>query len=167
MLLALQEKCQCSDHVIRVLSDLSGRDGAAPSVGILCDILCIYIRIFLTLSYTSGGVIYSYEENFFLFLMLNPVMYLVEFFVRIMAGESLINEVTSITGITQTRGPINLVTTGNRWMIVSTILFLAVSFLFLRLAARRINPIKKRAMKQIARRAEQAAPLQVQVSGKE
>ncbi len=102
---------------------------------------------------TLGGVVYSYEENFFLPLLLNPVMYLVEFFVRVMAGESLINDVTSTTGMWQTSGPINLVATGNRWMILSTVLFLMVSFLFLRLAARRINPIKKKALRRVTRKA--------------
>lgn len=110
---------------------------------------------------TSGGIIYSYEENFFLFLLLNPVMYLAEFFVRIMTGYSLINDVPSVTGMTQTRGPINLVAVGNRWMIISTILFLAVSFLFLWLAAKRINPIKKKAKKQAIQQAAQG----VQTSG--
>lgn len=96
---------------------------------------------------TSGGIIYSYRENFFLLLLLNPVMYLVEFFCRVMAGQSLVNDITSMTGITQTAGPINLVTTGYWWMIVSTVLFIAVSFLFLWLAAKRINPVKRKAKK--------------------
>ncbi|MCM1063445.1 MAG: ABC transporter permease [Eubacterium sp.] len=111
--------------------------------------------------YTHGGVIYSYEENLLLFLLLNPIMYLVEFFVRIMAGQSLVNDIPTVSGITQTRGPINLVAVGNRWMILSTILFLAVSFLFLWLAAKRIDPIKRKAKKQAMRRAAQGA----QVSG--
>lgn len=100
-----------------------------------------------------GGVIYSYRENYALFLLINPVMYLLEFFGRVMAGESLANEITSLTGITQTRGPINFVAAGNRWIVISTLLFLAVSFLFLWLAAKRINPIKGKAKKQAMRRA--------------
>ncbi|MCM1542473.1 MAG: ABC transporter permease [Blautia sp.] len=109
------------------------------------------------LNFTQGNIIYSYEENLFLFLLVNPIMYLVEFFVRIMAGQSLVNDIPSVTGITRTCGPINLVAVGNRWMILSTILFLAVSFLFLRLAAKRIDPIKKKAKRQAMRRAAQGA----------
>lgn len=89
---------------------------------------------------------YSYRENItFLPLLLNPIVYLIEFFTELMEGESAVNTFSNLTGMVKTRGPINLVTTGHRWMIVSTILFLAVSFLFLRLAAKRINPIKRRA----------------------
>lgn len=104
------------------------------------------------MTYTSGGITYSYSENFYLFLLLNPFMYLVEFFCRIMTGDSLMNGIPLTSGIFQTSGPINLVAAGNRWLIVSTILFLAVSFLFLRLAAKRINPIKRKAKKQAVRR---------------
>lgn len=90
---------------------------------------------------------YSYGENVFLPLLLNPAVYLAEFFAELMTGESIVNTISNLTGMVKTRGPINLVTTGHRWMIVSTILFLAVSFLFLWLAAKRINPIKRRAKK--------------------
>lgn len=156
----------------------------AASIGILCSSLCkrsvsavimaygFYLVFFVAtalpsllaeylstaynmMTSTSGGVIYSYEENFLLFMLLNPIMYLVEFFVRIMTGYSLIEDVTDHTGMTQTRGPINLVAVGNRWIIVSTILFLAVSFLFLWLAAKRIDPIKRKAKRQAMRRVAQ------------
>lgn len=112
---------------------------------------------YFNMSYSSGSVLYSYTENFYLFLLLNPVMYLVEFFVRIMSGESLMNGIPYTTGMTQTRGPINLVASGNRWLIVSTVLFLAVSFLFLWLAAKRINPIKRKAKRQAMQRISQTA----------
>jgi len=113
----------------------------------------------------SGGIIYSYRENLWLFMMLNPVMYLLEFFCRILAGESLVNQITDISGMTQTRGPVNLVTTGNRWIIVSTILFLAVSFLFLWLAARRINPVKRKARKKAALRSNRMSGQAAQQKG--
>lgn len=116
-----------------------------------------YSSFYYNMTYKTGSIVYSYEENFYLFLLLNPIMYLTEFFVRIMTGYSLVNDIPNTTGITQTRGPINLVATGNRWLIVSTILFLAVSFLFLWLAAKRINPIKRKAKKQAVQRAGQAA----------
>lgn len=153
----------------------------AASIGILCSSLCkrsvsavimaygFYLVFFIATvlpslfavyisSYTtnynvsSNNFIYTYQENFYLFLLVNPVMYLIEFFVKIMTGESLVNEISSTSGMMRTAGPINLVTTGNRWMIVSTIMFLAVSFLFLWLASKRINPIKKHAGKRAEKR---------------
>lgn len=86
---------------------------------------------------------YSYGENIYLTLLLNPIIYLAEFFARIMAGESLVTSITNLSVPTKVRGPIVLVTRGHGWMITSTILFLAVSFLFLLLAARRIDPLRK------------------------
>lgn len=153
----------------------------AASIGILCSSLCkrsvsavimaygfylvffiatvlpglfaVYISSYMTnFNVVSNNIIYTYQENFYLFLLVNPVMYLIEFFVKIMTGESLANEISSTSGMMRTAGPINLVTTGNRWMIVSTIMFVAVSFLFLWLASKRINPIKKHAGKRAEKR---------------
>ncbi len=107
---------------------------------ILYEILSIDVR------YLSGAA-YSYGENTFLPLLLNPAVYLAEFFAELMTGESMVNTISNLTGAVKTRGPIVFVTSGHRWMIVSTILFVAVSFLFLWLAARRIDPIKRRAGK--------------------
>ena len=91
---------------------------------------------------------YRYGENVFLLLLLNPAVYLTEFFTEIMTGESLVNEIADMTVTTvKLGGPIRFVTAGHRWMIVSTILFLAVSFLFLWLAARRIDPVRRHANK--------------------
>ena len=91
---------------------------------------------------------YRYGENVFLLLLLNPAVYLAEFFTQIMTGESLVNEIPDIVTTTvKLGGPIRLVTTGHRWMIVSTILFLAVSFFFLWLASRRIDPVRKHVKK--------------------
>ena len=143
----------------------------AASIGILCSSLCkrsitavimsygFYLVFFLGtfLPYllytivdmtrynysTSMITTYDYGENMWLFLLLNPVMYVVEFFGRIMTGESIVNMIPS----RYTRGPINFVAVGNRWMIISTILFVAFSLLFLYFAAKRINPIKRRAKK--------------------
>lgn len=86
----------------------------------------------------------SIEPNFYLSLLLNPAVYLVEFFSRVMAGESVVNTLATINGGTKNIGPIDLVATGNRWMILSTILFVGVSLLFLWLASKLINPIKGR-----------------------
>lgn len=106
--------------------------------------------------YTSGvsTVTYSWWENILLLLLLNPAVYLAEFFGRIMAGESLVQMAGAgrLTGTGQIAGPIRLLVTGDRWMIVSTILLLAVCFGFLLLAARRINPMIKRRVKKHGRK---------------
>lgn len=147
----------------------------SASIGILCSSLCkrsvsavimsycfylifflvtllpyIFYEVFTVNMRYAGSVAqsgYSYGENTFLFLLLNPAVYLSEFFAELMTGESVVNMICNLTGTVKTRGPINLVATGHRWMIVSTILFICVSFLFLWLAAKRINPIKRRAKK--------------------
>ncbi|MCM1046342.1 MAG: ABC transporter permease [Candidatus Gastranaerophilales bacterium] len=147
----------------------------SASIGILCSAICkksisavilsyiFYLFFFAAtflpyifylildsfpMSYQANGLLDVYGENSILFLLLNPIMYLIEFFGRIMAGESLVN---SIPG-SRTVGPIRFVASGYWWMIFSTILFLTVSFLFLWIAAKKIDPIKRRGKKQAAKR---------------
>lgn len=147
----------------------------SASIGILCSAICkksisavilsyiFYLFFFggtflpyivyliadeISTNYIVSGVLDFYGENSVLFLLLNPIMYLVEFFGRIMAGESMVNSIPSM----YTKGPINFVASGYWWMILATILFLAVSFLFLWLAAKLIDPIKRRGKKQAAKR---------------
>lgn len=149
----------------------------SASIGILCSSLCkksisavimsygFYI-VFLFgtfLPYILFAIVYSsrtysgiassqvfdnFGEDMCLFLLVNPIVYLVEFFVRVMTGDSLMNSVSSLSGsgsgTVQAGSLFSHVATGSRWMVVSTVLFIAVSFLFLWLAARRINPIKGR-----------------------
>ena len=95
---------------------------------------------------------YSYGENWLLFLLVNPAVYLAEFFGRIMAGQSIMNSCVDLTGTYKTAGPIRFVATGNRWLIFSTILLLAVSLLFLWIASRRINPVGKHAGKRVRKK---------------
>lgn len=144
----------------------------SASIGILCSSLCkksisavimsyvFYIVFFIgtvlpyllyaiieesrRYSIGASAVSGSHGENMALFFLLNPAVYLTEFFVKVMSGESVVNSLSDMTGTTQKKELISYVATGNRWMVISTLLFLAVSFLFLFLAAKRINPIKKR-----------------------
>ena len=111
----------------------------------------VYVNNVTTTTQTS----YNYGENLYLFLLINPAVYLAEFFVRVMTGQSMVNTIPSMTGTNQTKGLINHVAVGNRWMIISTCLFVGISVLFLWLASRRINPIKRRAKKRSAKQARQ------------
>lgn len=148
----------------------------SASIGILCSSLCkksigavnlsyvFYLIFFLgtaippvvysvvgeNMRYNLGHVPQVYEmfgPNIFLSLLLNPAIYLTEFFTDIMAGESLIENSFYDIRATTTRGPIKLVASGNWWMILSTALFIGVSLLFLWIASRRIDPIKGRRKK--------------------
>ncbi|MCM1024930.1 MAG: ABC transporter permease [Roseburia sp.] len=149
----------------------------AASIGILCSSICkksitavilsygfylvfflatalpalIYVQTNIWYYSMSPGPSYSYGENWLLFLLLNPAVYLTEIYGRVMAGQSLVNEITQGTYV-QIRGPIRFVASGNHWIVISTILFVAVSFLFLLLAAKQINPIKGRRKAGILRR---------------
>lgn len=136
------------------------------SIGILCSSLCrksisavilsyvfyfaFFVGTFLPAvlagvsvslaSYTTGTSPYSLLKNTFLLLLLNPAMYLIEFFARVMVSESVMNEL--IKDISSDKTLVDYVATGYWWIILSTIMFILVSFLFLWLASKRINPIK-------------------------
>lgn len=151
----------------------------SASIGILCSSLCkrsisavimsyaFYLLFFLgtalptilyevvkgNLKYTLGTLPRFFEvygDNIYLSLLLNPAVYLAEFFARIMVGESLVNSLAGYMSVSwqsqtsQVRGPIVLVTSGYWWLIFATLLFVGISFLFLWIASRRINPIKGR-----------------------
>ncbi|MCM1282019.1 MAG: ABC transporter permease [Muribaculaceae bacterium] len=148
----------------------------SASIGILCSSLCkksitavimsygIYVVFFLGTLLPIGIVQYMYmvfgyassmsTENSlsYIALLLNPAVYLLEFFVGVMTGESMVGSLVSLS--TTKKGIMTFVTSGHWWMILSTILFVAVSFLFLWLASKRINPIKGRAKKVMPRRME-------------
>lgn len=79
-----------------------------------------------------------------LFYLLNPVYYLVEFFMWTMTGISGAYEMFSeIYDDLSLKIPFNASVWHYGWMTISTLLFLLVSFLFLLLAAKKINPISK------------------------
>ena len=144
----------------------------SASIGILCSSLCrksisavimsygFYLIFFVATAlpgilYTTTPRYRAYQygttaapgsdplQNLFLFLLVNPAVYLTEFFSQIMAGESVVNGLSDSIGVGQQKGLLHSVASGNTWMILSTVLFLGISFLFLWLAARRINPARK------------------------
>ena len=140
----------------------------SASIGILCSSLCkksvsavimsygFYLIFFIgtlvpsilyeiySINYWYNGSSvqsgYSYGENFALTLLINPAVYLAEFVALVMTGESIWDNSFDMTTV---GGPIRFLADGNHWIIASTVLFLAVSFLFLWLAARRIDPTGK------------------------
>ncbi len=133
----------------------------SASIGILCSSLCkksvsavimsygFYLIFFIgtlvpsilyeiySINYWYNGSSvqsgYSYGENFALTLLINPAVYLAEFVALVMTGESIWDNSFDMTTV---GGPIRFLADGNH-------LFLAVSFLFLWLAARRIDPARK------------------------
>ncbi len=140
----------------------------SASIGILCSSLCkksvsavimsygFYLIFFIgtlvpsilyeiySINYWYNGSSvqsgYSYGENIALTLLINPAVYLAEFVALVMTGESIWDNSFDMTTV---GGPIRFLADGNHWIIASTVLFLAVSFLFLWLAARRIDPARK------------------------
>ncbi|MDE5892040.1 MAG: ABC transporter permease [Acetatifactor sp.] len=149
------------------------------SIGILCSSLCkksisavilsyvfylgffvgtalplILLGVGLSLNdyiYSTDSFAYTLLRNVFLFLLLNPALYLVEFFTRVMVSESVVNTlIEEMRESTMDKTVVDYVGTGYWWIVLSTIMFLLVSFLFLWLASRRINPIRGHVRRKVA-----------------
>lgn len=141
------------------------------SIGILCSSLCrksisavilsyvfylgffvgtvlplLLLGVYLNLNdymYSTRSFLYTLLRNVFLFLLVNPALYLVEFFARVMVSESVVNTlIEEMRESTMDKTLVDYVGTGYWWIILSSVMFLLVSFLFLWLASKRINPIK-------------------------
>ncbi len=84
---------------------------------------------------------------FFWLLLLNPAVYLMEFFTWTMGGTSVVYDIMSISsaGIKMSEEAAH-----NLWMAGAGLLLVLVSFLFLWTAAKRITPIPKRKVKKLA-----------------
>lgn len=148
------------------------------SIGILCSSLCkksisavilsyvfyfvffggtflpvILVGVGVSLMYTTGMSQFIPLRNIYLLLLLNPAVYLTEFFARVMVSESVVNSLISDSSVSKTL--VDYVATGYWWIIISTVMFVLVSFLFLWIASRRINPIKGH----VRRRVAQAPPM--------
>lgn len=146
----------------------------SASIGICCSALCkksivsvimsygIYIVfIVLTCLPTILYMMWGYQTAaasmtmgmmvVMLFYLINPVYYLVEFFVWTMTGTSGVYEIfQEIFDDMNMKIPFGEAVWHYGWMTVSTVLFLFVSFLFLLLAAKKINPISKGRAKKLA-----------------
>lgn len=135
------------------------------SIGILCSSLCkksisavilsyvfyfiFFVGTFLPtilvaaislIDYSTGSYGVTLVRNVYLLLLLNPALYLTEFFARVMVSESVVNSMVADSTMGKTL--VDYVATGYWWLIISTVMFVLVSFLFLWIASRRINPVK-------------------------
>ena len=135
----------------------------AASIGIMCSSFCrksitavivsygIYIIFFVVTALPAYliCILTDYaksEKDMIGFFLLNPVVYITEFVAKSMTDASWIADI-----IGQTKSPLlNWLASGSVWMILSTIAFLAVSFLFLLIAKKRISPVSKRKAKKLA-----------------
>lgn len=133
----------------------------AGSIGILASAFCrksvaavllsfvmyfmIFVMSFLPLIYCAvfGQGKYGYGESM-LPLLGNPVVFFEEFFAHMMMGESIFG-MDRNQGVTFTRNEVGLLTytlaRGKVWMFVSVGCILLLSFLFMLLAAWKVNPM--------------------------
>ena len=105
-----------------------------------CSFIPMIIWVFVTFNY-SGLLNYGSSGSVGetpLFLLINPIVFIEEFFTRAMGGVSLLNEVAGSNGVGALS---NWLMEGPRWLIVSAVFILLLSFLFLFGASRRINPL--------------------------
>ncbi len=135
----------------------------AASIGVLCSSSCkksisatimsyVFYLGFFILTAVPYWIAEMYMNDFagrvfFWLLLLNPAVYLMEFFTWTMGGTSVIYDIISITstGIKMSEEAAH-----NLWMAGAGILLVLVSFLFLWTAAKRITPIPKKKAKKLA-----------------
>lgn len=138
----------------------------AASIGIMCSSICrksitavivsygIYMIFFVVTAlpvYLVGPMTdYAKDaEDMIGCLLLNPAVYLAEFVGQTMTQESMIGNM-----IDQTKNmPImKFLSSGYWWLIVSTIVFVAISVIFLAIAAKRISPVSKSKAAKLAKK---------------
>lgn len=138
----------------------------AASIGILCSSLCkktisgvifsygIYACFFVltAVPYFVWEVVCGYQttaSSWSLLMLANPFVYLAEFVELTMTGSSLIEGSGWLYASNTKKGFMHWLGTGNHWMIVSTIVYILISLLFLWIAAKRITPISHRKAKEL------------------
>lgn len=127
----------------------------SASIGIMCSSICkktisavimsygIYVLLFVGsfLPYLIASVVNlsggTFKNPSWL-LLINPGMYLLEFFSWSMTGTSSAEEVITNFG---KKMSVSSAVVHHGWMIVSTLLLVALAFVFLLIATRRINPM--------------------------
>ncbi len=102
-----------------------------------CPFIPMLIWFIASLNYGFGSGNGSIGETP-LFLLINPIVFIEEFFSRTLGGSSLFNEISGSSGI----GILSSwLMEGPRWLIVSAVFIFLLSFLFLFLTSRKINPL--------------------------
>ncbi len=103
-----------------------------------------FLPLFLVSYYEAIGHAVNYDDLTWLLLplLINPGVYLYEFFSHVMTGKSMVYEIISFSS--QNHGLLKAITSGCWWLIISSILLIACSFFFLWLASRMINPVGRR-----------------------
>lgn len=138
----------------------------AASIGIMCSSICrksitavilsygIYMIFFVVTAlpvYMIGPLTdYAKDaEDMVGCLLFNPAVYLAEFVVQTMTQESMIGDM-----VDQTKNiPImKFLTSGYWWLIVSTIVFVVISLIFLAIATKRISPVSKNKAAKLAKK---------------
>ena len=136
---------------IILLSILSG------SIGIFCSSLCKRSITAVVLSFAFYFVIYfltmvpmilnllwtkgEHAGESMLLLLFNPGVFFEEFFMQIMTGESLFGTKGSMFSKDEVGFITYQLSQGKTWMFLSAICILLLSFLFILIAAWRVNPI--------------------------
>lgn len=140
----------------------------AASIGIFCSSICKKTITAVILTYAIYGFFFMVTALPSLFAaimgyslkitgwfyLINPFVYLTEFFDWAMCENSMVFDLMGWSG-----------SIGNAhysWMAASTLLFIGISFLFLLFAAKRINPLSKGRAK---RAAKKISKMQVNVNG--
>lgn len=82
-------------------------------------------------------------------MLANPFIYLTEFVKLTMTGSSFIEDSGWLYASGTKKGFMHWLGTENHWMIVSTIVYILISLLFLWIAAKRITPISHRKAKEL------------------
>lgn len=135
----------------------------AASIGVFCSSCCkksisaavmsyVFYLVFFILTAVPYWIAEMYMNEFagrvfFWLLLLNPAVYLMEFFTWTMGGTSVVYDITSITsaGMKMSEKAAH-----NLWMAGAGILLVLVSFLFLWIAAKKITPIPKKKAKKLS-----------------
>lgn len=130
----------------------------SASIGIFCSSVCkktisavsmaygIYVIFFLLTAIPNLVVnILAYSTNMrsdgtVWFYLVNPSIYLTEFFVWTGSGYSVIYEMFNASGVSKAAVSMEVMHYG--WMSASSIAFILVSLFFLWIAARRISPLR-------------------------
>jgi ABC-type transport system involved in multi-copper enzyme maturation permease subunit len=146
----------------------------SASIGIFCSAMCkksisaiimsygIYVIFFLVSALpnvTAQVVVQYYGVSYYvsaLPYLLNPAVYLTEFFTWTLAESSVVYRMLNMS-FSSTLSTFGAAHVHAVWMAASTVLFIVVSLCFLVIAAKRISPIPKRYARKLAAMGERVS----------